>query len=145
RFAAPSGPLPREAPAPRIAERTAGCRPISDAGRGLPRGAPAWVVCPAPPVALPPPPHGPQTMHAFSIALLNQKGGVGKTSTCHHLAGTFSKAGKKVLLIDADPQASLTQGFWGPDAMRALPRGATVAALFDDGIPPEAGELIRST
>jgi chromosome partitioning protein len=84
-------------------------------------------------------------MHAFSIALLNQKGGVGKTSTCHHLAGTFSKAGRRVLLIDADPQASLTQGFWGPDAMRALPRQATIAALFDDGIPPEPGELIRST
>jgi len=84
-------------------------------------------------------------MHAFSIALLNQKGGVGKTSTCHHLAGTFCKAGRRVLLIDADPQASLTQGFWGPDAMRALPRAATVAALFDDGVPPEPGELIRST
>src|SRR3954447_11726864 len=84
-------------------------------------------------------------MHAFSIALLNQKGGVGKTSTCHHLAGTFSKAGRRVLLIDADPQASLTQGFWGPDAMRSLPRRATIAALFDDGIPPEPGEIIRQT
>jgi chromosome partitioning protein len=84
-------------------------------------------------------------MPAFSVALLNQKGGVGKTSTCHHLAGTFSKAGRRVLLIDADPQASLTQGFWGPDAMRSLPRRATIAALFDDGIPPEPGEIIRKT
>jgi chromosome partitioning protein len=84
-------------------------------------------------------------MQAFSIALLNQKGGVGKTSTCHHLAGTFSKGGRQVLLIDADPQASLTQGFWGPDAMRALPRQATIAALFDDGIPPRPDEVIRST
>jgi chromosome partitioning protein len=84
-------------------------------------------------------------MQAFSVALLNQKGGVGKTSTCHHLAGTFSKGGRRVLLIDADPQASLTQGFWGPDAMRALPRRETIAALFDDGIPPEPGELIRPT
>jgi chromosome partitioning protein len=82
-------------------------------------------------------------MHAFSVALLNQKGGVGKTSTCHHLAGTFSKAGRRVLLIDADPQASLTQGFWGPDVMRSLPRRGTVAALFDDGIPPSPDELIR--
>lgn len=89
--------------------------------------------------------NGPATMHAYSIALLNQKGGVGKTSTCHHLAGTFSKGGRRVLLIDADPQASLTQGFWGPDAMRALPRQATIAALFDDGIPPEPKDLIRST
>jgi chromosome partitioning protein len=84
-------------------------------------------------------------MQALSVALLNQKGGVGKTSTCHHLAGTFSKVGRRVLLIDADPQASLTQGFWGPDAMRSLPRRATIAALFDDGIPPAPAELIRST
>jgi chromosome partitioning protein len=84
-------------------------------------------------------------MQAFAVALLNQKGGVGKTSTCHHLAGTFSKAGRRVLLIDADPQASLTQGFWGPDAMRSLPRRATITALFDDRIPPEPSELIRST
>jgi chromosome partitioning protein len=84
-------------------------------------------------------------MQAYSVALLNQKGGVGKTSTCHHLAGTFSKAGRRVLLIDADPQASLTQGFWGPDAMRALPRQATIAALFDDGVLPTPAELIRPT
>ena len=84
-------------------------------------------------------------MHAFSVALLNQKGGVGKTSTCHHLAGAFSKLGRRVLLLDVDPQASLTQGIWGPDAMRALPREATIAALFDDGIPPTAAELIRPT
>ena len=53
-----------------------------------------------------------------TIAFLNKKGGVGKTSTCHHLAGTLARQGRRVLLIDADPQASLTQGFWGPEAMR---------------------------
>src|SRR5690242_15589013 len=50
------------------------------------------------------------------IAALNQKGGVGKTSTCHHLAGTLAQMGRRVLLLDNDPQASLTQGFWGPVA-----------------------------
>ena len=54
------------------------------------------------------------------ISLLNQKGGVGKTSTCHHLAGTLAKDGRCVLLIDNDPQASLSQGFWGPDATRQI-------------------------
>src|SRR5215831_4809096 len=82
-------------------------------------------------------------MQAFSVALLNQKGGVGKTSTCHHLAGTLSKGGLRVLLVDADPQASLTQGFWGPDAMRAIPGEASVAALFDPVGAPIAAALIR--
>ena len=52
------------------------------------------------------------------VALLNKKGGVGKTSTCHHLAGAFGARGRRVLLVDNDPQASLTLGlrphFRGP-------------------------------
>ena len=64
------------------------------------------------------------------ICLLNQKGGVGKTSTCHHLAGTLARDGKKVLLIDNDPQASLTQGFWGPLATRQLDPAETIAAIL---------------
>src|SRR5262245_20566353 len=59
---------------------------------------------------------GVQAMGAVSIVLLNQKGGVGKTSTCHHLAGTLAKMGRRVLLMDNDPQSSLTQGLLGPDA-----------------------------
>ena len=64
------------------------------------------------------------------ITLLNQKGGVGKTSTCHHLAGTLATAGRRVLLLDNDPQASLTQGFWGPIATADLDPAATIAALY---------------
>lgn len=64
------------------------------------------------------------------ICLLNQKGGVGKTSTCHHLAGTLARDGKRVLLIDSDPQASLTQGFWGPVATRQLDPAGTIAAVL---------------
>jgi len=52
------------------------------------------------------------------VTLLNQKGGVGKTSTTHHLAGTLALMGRRVLLLDNDPQASLSQGLWGPVAAR---------------------------
>lgn len=65
-----------------------------------------------------------------TITLLNQKGGVGKTSTCHHLAGAFGQLGKRILLVDGDPQFSLSQGLWGPLAARGLDPSGTLAAIY---------------
>ncbi len=80
-----------------------------------------------------------------TISALNQKGGVAKTSTCHHLAGTLAKAGGRVLLVDNDPQASLTQGFFGPEVTRQIGRAQSVAALYDPDLMPIPGALIRPT
>src|SRR4051812_36267441 len=81
----------------------------------------------------------------ITVALLNRKGGCGKTSTCHHLAGAFAKDGRRVLLADLDPQASLTQGIFGPQMTEAMPKRRTVAGLFDDGYDPEPDDLIIPT
>jgi chromosome partitioning protein len=68
--------------------------------------------------------------------MLNQKGGVGKTSCTHHLSGTLAAVlGRRVLVVDADPQASLTQGWWGPAATRALDPGTTIASVLAGDMP----------
>ncbi len=80
-----------------------------------------------------------------TISLINQKGGCGKSSTCFHLAGYFAQAGRRVLLIDADPQGSLSQGFLGSTLVENLAAEETLAALFADDLYVPANALTAPT
>jgi len=83
--------------------------------------------------------------NSFITSFLNRKGGVGKTSSVFHLAGSYALAGYKVLVCDLDPQASLSQGFFGPAYVESLPKERTVAALFDDAFDPQPEDIIHKT
>ena len=86
------------------------------------------------------------TASPIHICLINQKGGCGKSSTCFHLAGSLAALGKRVLLVDADPQGSISQAFLGPEVVERLDPEQTLAAVFDaDSLPPPADLLIRET
>lgn len=73
------------------------------------------------------------------LAILNQKGGVGKTTTTLNLGSYLAKAGKKVLIIDLDPQGNATSGL-GLDKYHI--EGSTYHVLLGE---KTVGEVVRPT
>ena len=65
------------------------------------------------------------------VAIVNQKGGPGKTTLAMHLAGTLANRQFTVLVVDADPQGTATR--WAASASDDAPFPAAVASLADAG------------
>lgn len=76
------------------------------------------------------------------VAFLNQKGGVGKTTLSLHVAGAWATRGRRVVVIDADPQASALD--WsGQRTREGLPRLFGVLGLARDTLHVEAPAIAR--
>ncbi len=70
---------------------------------------------------------------ARAIVLANQKGGVGKTTSALNIAAALSRSGKRVLLVDMDPQATATIALLAEGGVEAYRRGRTMSQVILGG------------
>ncbi len=70
----------------------------------------------------------------IKLGIVNQKGGVGKTTLAFHLSYLFARSGKKVLMVDMDPQGNFTNCF-----VDELPEESNVKRIFEGEIPKPFG------
>ena len=65
-----------------------------------------------------------------TVAIINYKGGVGKTTLTANIGAELALRGRRVLLIDLDPQASLTFSFYRPDEWQQFDSPATISQWY---------------
>ena len=82
-------------------------------------------------------------MRGFVLTACQRKGGVGRSTLLYNLAGALAKHGLRVLLVDLDPQASITQIVLSPEAVDALPVNRSIVALLGDDYFGSARTVIQ--